>query len=224
LTLDERNDVNEVGKSIPLNLLEQMSVGQEPLLSGGSLKLEAANVFGMEDRGHAVPGSAERFTELLPVPAEFSQLHQWLVSDEPQWTVSSDKCDGNIERVVPVCFSAFSSSTGQFRRIGDVHSFDAVTVSVDKPLNESHGFDRHPSGPGQSVNPVFDFSDTLGVDGQRTDDGSLGSTARNGGFVQVNANERSKFSLCDSATFDNSFTLFCCTVLHNKLLEKRLIK
>ena len=44
------------------------------------------------------------------------------------------------------------------------------SVSVD----ENNCFNSHSSGFGQSVNPVFDFVDTLGIDGQRTDDVFIG--------------------------------------------------
>jgi len=180
----------------------------------------------MKYRFHTVFSSAESFAELSPVPAEFSQLHQWFVSDEPEWAISSDEPDGNIKSVVPVIFSTFSSSSGQFSSIGDVDSFDAVSVSIDEPLNESNCFDSHPSGLGQSVDPVFDFVDTLSVDGQRTDDvlAGINGSERDSGLVQVDSNERGEIDAGYIPAFSNSFTLLCCSVLHNKLLKKGLIK
>ena len=222
LTLDERNDINEVSKRFPLDVFEQVSVGKEPLLSSGSLEFRAAYVGGMEYRLHTVFGSAESFTELPPVPAEFPQLHQRFVSDEPERTVSSDEPDGNIESIVPVSFSSLPSSSGQFSSIGDVNSFDAVPVSVDEPFDESNCFDSHPSGPGQIVNPVFDFVDTLGVDGQRTDDvfAGIDGSERDSGLVQVDSNERSEVDAGYIPAFGDSLFLFCLNVFHNKFLKE----
>ncbi len=43
-------------------------------------------------------------------------------------------------------------------------------------------------------------------------------------LMQVDSNERSEVDAGYIPAFSNSFTLFCCSVLHNKLLEKGLIK
>ena len=222
LTLDERNDINEVSKRLPLDVFEQVSVGKEPLLSGGSLELRAANVGGMKYRLHTVFGSAESFTELSPVPAEFPQLHQRSVSDKAKRTISSDESDGNIESIVPVSFSSLSSSFGQFSSIGDVDSIDTVSVSVDEPFDESNCFDSHPSGFGQIVNPVFDFVDTLGVDGQRADDvlAGIDGSERDSGFVQIDSDERSEVDAGYIPAFSDSLFLFCLNVFHNKFLKK----
>jgi hypothetical protein len=226
LTLDERNDINKVGKGIPLDVFEQMPVGQEPLLSGGSLEFRAADIRGMENRLHTVFGFAERFTELLPVPAEFSQLHQRFVSDVAQRAVSLDEPDRNIERIVSIILPAFTSSVSQFRRIRDVNPFDAVPVSVDEPFDERNGFDRHPSRLWQSVEPVFDLVDAFGVDGQGTDDAFVGvhGSKRNGGFVQVDADERGEVGAGYIPAFSDSYFLFCLNVFHDKFLKKGLIK
>ena len=226
LPLNEGNDINEVRESFPLDVFEQISVGKEPLLSGGSFELRSANISGLEYRLHTVLGPAERFTELFPVPAKFSQLHQRFISNVSQRAVSFDKPDGNIERIVSVVFSAFTSSIGQFGSIGDVNSFNAVPVSVNEPFDERDGFDRHPSRLWQRVEPVFNFVDTFGVDGQGTDDIFVGvhGSERNGGFVQVDADERSEVGAGYISAFSDTFALFCLNVFHNKFLKKGLVK
>jgi hypothetical protein len=226
LTLNERNDVNEVGKGFPLDIFEQISAGKEPLLSGGSFEFRAVNISPMEYRFHTVFGSAERFTELPPVSAEFSQLHQGFIGDEPKRTISSDQPNGNIERIVSVVFPAFSSSAGQFGRVGDIDSFDTVSVSVNEPFDKGNRFDSHPSWLGQRVEPVFDFVDTLGVDSQRTDNVfiTIDRSERDSGFVQVDSDKRSEIDAGYIPAFGNSFTLFCLSVFHNKLLKKRFVK
>jgi len=225
LTLNERNDINEVRKGFPLDVFESVSVGEEPSLSGGSFKLRPANISSLEYRLHTVLCSAESFTELLPVPAKFSQLHQRFVSDIAQRAVSFDKSDGNVERIVFVVFPAFSSSIGQFCSVSDINSFNTVAVSVNEPFDKRDGFDSHPSWLWQSVNPVFDFVDTLGVDGQRVDDVFVGidGSERNSGFVQVDSDERSEVDASYVSALSDNFALFCLTVFHNKFLTKRLV-
>ena len=226
LTLNEGNDINEVRESFPLDIFEQMPVGQEPLLSGGSLEFRSADISGMENRLHTVFGFAERFTELLPVPAKLSQLHQWFVSDVSQRAVSFDKSDGNIERIVSVVFPAFTSSVSQFGSIGDVNPFDAIPISVDEPFDERDGFDRHPSWFGQRVEPVFDLVDAFGVDGQGTDDAFVGvhGSKRNGGFVQVDADERGEVGIGYVPAFSDTFVLFCLSFFHDRFLKKGFVK
>ena len=222
LTLNERNDINEVRESFPLDVFEKVSVGEEPLLSGGSFKLRSANISGLEYRLHAVLGPAERFTELFPVSAKFSQLHQRFISDITEGAVSLDESDGNIERVVPVVFSAFTSSVSQFGSIGYINSFNAVLVSVNEPFDKTNSFDSHPSGLWQGVDPVFDLVDTFSVDGQRADDAFVGvySSERDSGFVQIDSDERSEVDADYVSAFSDSFTLFCLNVFHNEFLKR----
>ena len=61
LTLNERNDIDEVGKSFPLDVFESVPVGEEPFLSGGTFELGSANIGSLEYGLHAVLGSAECF-------------------------------------------------------------------------------------------------------------------------------------------------------------------
>ena len=220
LTLDEKNDINEVSKCLLPNVFEHISAGKEPLLSSDSLEFRSANISGMENRVHTVFDSAERSSELLPVPAKFSQLHQRFVSDGSEWAVSSNKPDCNIEGVVSISFSTFASSAGQFSSIGDVNSFDAIFVSVNEPFDKRDFFYSHPSWFGKIVNPVFDFVDTFGVDGQRTDDVFVGvyGSERNSGFVQIDSDERSEVDAGYVPAFSDSFILFCLNVFHNKFL------
>ena len=226
LTLNEGNDINEVSKCFPLDVFEQISAGKEPLLSGGSLELRSAYISGLEYRLHTMLGPAERFTELFPVSAEFSQLHQRFISNVSQRAVSPDESDGNIERIVSVVFPAFTSSISQFGSIGDVNSFDTVPVSVNEPFYERDGFDRHPSRLRQSIDPVFDLVDAFGVDGQGTDDALAGvySSERHGGFVQVDADERSEVGAGYVPAFSDIFALFCLSLFHDRFLKKGLTK
>ncbi len=103
LPFDKRNDINEVCEGLPLDIFEQVSVGEEPLLSGGSIEFGSANICGMEYGFHTVFGSAESLAQLPPVSAKLPQVHQGLVGDKPEWAISPDQPDRNITYSVWLC-------------------------------------------------------------------------------------------------------------------------
>lgn len=222
LTLDKRNDINKVGKRRPLDIFEQMAVGKEPLLSGGSTELWAADIGGIKYRFHAVFGSGERFAELSPVSSELSELHKGLVGDKSERTVSSYEPDSDIAGIVFVVLPAFTSSCCQFGGVCYVDPVDAVSVAVDKPFYETDGLDRHPSGSGQGIDPVFDLVDALGVNGQRRNDVffGVGCTKSDSGFMEIDADERSEVSFGYIPALGETLSLFCLNVLHNKFLKR----
>lgn len=226
LSFDEGNDFNEVCKRFPLDILEQMPVGKEPLLSGGSIEFWSANICGMENRFHTVLGSAKSSAELSPVSAEFSQLHERFVGDEAKWTVSSEKSDGNIEGIVFVGFSSFTSSLRQFSSVCNIDSFDTASVSIDKPFDETDSFDSHPAGLWKCVEPVFDFGDTLGIDSQRTDDvfAGIDGSESNGCLMQVYTDERGEFDASYIPAFGDGLVLIYSNVFHNSFLKKEVLK
>ena len=123
------NDVEKVDERLLLNRLEEMTEGQNPFLSGGTIEFRTGDVGGQEHGTHGVFGAAEEAAELMPVPAELAKLHEFVVGDVTQRTLAASQPLGDVAGVVGVVVPAFAASVGQFGGVGDVDAIDATDGS-----------------------------------------------------------------------------------------------
>ncbi len=194
LSFQEGDDVEEVFEGVPLSGFEEITMRKEPFVAGSGIKPGAANIGGKEHGTGAVLCSCKGAAEGTPVTAELAQLHEFIVSDEPQGTLSTGKTESDISSVIAVGFPPFPPKAGQFRSVGDIDAIDTGAKPIDKPFDEADRFDSHPAGSGQSSQPLLDFTDALGADLEGIDDDLIGidSHKADGFLVQIHAAERSE--------------------------------
>ncbi len=165
LAFQQGDDVQKITERFPLNLLEQMAVGQEPLLSRCGIQLGAGNIGGQQDRAHAVLDAGKRTRQTVPVPPQLAKLGKRFIGDPAQRTIPARQARGDIGGVVPVILSPLAAQTGQGCGIGDVHAGHAGTEAVDEPFAESDGFDGQAAGLGLHTYPLLDAFDAFGMAG-----------------------------------------------------------
>ncbi len=192
LTFDELDDVEVIGERLLLDGLEEMAEGQNPFLGGGAVELRSGDVGGQEHGTHRVLGAGEQAAELMPMTAEFSELHEFVVGDVAQRAFAASESLGDVAGVVGVVLPPFSASIGQFGGVGDVDAIDAGAILVDKPLDEADGLDGQMRGSWLGKQPVLDAIPAFGGDFHAVDQRAVGphSSKGNGVLMQINANER----------------------------------
>lgn len=192
LSFDQADDVQQVAESLALNVLKQVAVGQQPLLGAGAVEFGTAKVGGQEHGLHRVLGAGQGAGQMAPVTAELAKLHRRLIGDPAQRTLAARQTPGDVGGIFAVGLSPLAAPVGQLGGIGDVDPIHTGAVAVDKPLDESDGFNRHPSRPWQSQEPLLDAINGSRVAGQRGDRIAEGidSTQRNSTLVQIHADER----------------------------------
>ena len=166
-------------------------MSQQPAVSTGAVELRSAQIGGVEHRLQGVFAARQQPAELPPMPAEFTQLHQDGVGDEAQRALTARQAASDVEGIVGIVLPSFAPPLSQLRGIGNVQPRHAVAVAFDEPLDEGAGFHRQPNRLRKRVQPVVDFLDALGTDGEGSDEFACGvdGLERHRAFVQVDADK-----------------------------------
>ena len=165
LTFQQGDDVQKITERFPLNVLEQMAMGQEPHLSRGGIELGAGNIGGQQDRSHAVLDAGKRARQTVPVAPQLAKLGQGFIGDPAQRTISACQAGGDIGGVIPVILPSLPAQAGQGCGIGNVHAGHAGAEAVDEPFAESDGLDGRAAGLLLHTYPFLDTFDAFGMAG-----------------------------------------------------------
>ena len=165
LAFQQGDDIQKVAEGLPLNILEQMAAGQDPLLSRRGIEPGAGQIGGQQDRSHAVLDAGKRTRKAVPVPAELAQLRYVFIGNPAQRTVSPSQAGGDIGGVVAVILAAFAAEAGQFGGVGDVHTCYAGSEAIDEPFSKAHSLNGQMTGLGPGTYPLLDTCDAFGMTG-----------------------------------------------------------
>jgi hypothetical protein len=165
LAFQQGDEVQKITEGFPLNVFEQVAMGQEPLLSRGGIELGAGNIRGQQDRSHAVLDAGKRARKAVPVSPQLAKLGQVFIGDPAQRTVSPRQAGGDVGSIVPIVLSPLAAQAGQCRGIGDVHAGHAGAEPVDEPFTESDGLDGQAAGLWLYTYPLLNAFDAFGMAG-----------------------------------------------------------